>query len=58
LEKFGSTAGGILTPRRGRVRQRESNLLFVQAPTGLWDSDWIPAIDLPVANAMMKTVPG
>ena len=25
---------------------------FVQAPIALWDSDRLPAIDLPVANAM------
>jgi hypothetical protein len=34
------------------LRQRESDLRFVHAPIALWDSDQLPAIDLPVANAM------
>jgi hypothetical protein len=38
--------------RRGRLRQRESDLCFPQAPITLWESDRPPAIDLPVANAM------
>ena len=35
-----------------RLRQRESDLCFPQAPITLWESDRPPAIDLPVANAM------
>ena len=35
----------------------EPNLLFVQAPIALWESDQLATIDLPVANAVMGTVP-
>jgi hypothetical protein len=34
------------------LRQRVSDFRFVQAPIALWESARIPAIDLPVANAM------
>jgi hypothetical protein len=32
-------------------------LLFIQAPVALWESDQLATIDLPVANAVMETVP-
>jgi hypothetical protein len=36
------------------ARQRESDLRFPQAPITLWESDRLPAIDPPVANAMLE----
>lgn len=38
-----------------RLRQRELDLRFVQAPIALWKSDRFPAIELPVANAMNES---
>ncbi len=40
---------GVAVPGCG---QRESDLRFVEAPIAPWESDRLPAIDLPVANAM------
>jgi hypothetical protein len=37
---------------QAQSRQREPDLRFVQASIALWESDRLPAIDLPVANAM------
>jgi hypothetical protein len=39
---------------RARLRQRESDLRIVQALIALSESDRLPAIDLPVANAMIE----
>jgi hypothetical protein len=30
---------------------------LIQAPIALWESDQLATIDLPVANAVMETVP-
>jgi len=53
--RFADTKSGSAWPYAGAAA--EPNLLFVQAPMALWESDQLATIDLPVANAVMETVP-